>query len=174
MDNKHNTEISGYPINMYQGGPLHELYFIAINNRDQVIIGPNKKMVATYVVRELEVLIWIHGNMNPKNGILLQSMSQGCIMEMGRGYDDMIGCTEEVSVSTSCRRCWSLILFSCTMTSLPHGLCIVSSLYISIYSVGTLLYLHTLLIITFLDFFSSLCLSTTWALKLKVVTIVMI
>ena len=57
MDNKHNTEISGYPINMYQGGPLHELYFIAINNRDQVIIGPNKKMVATYVVRELEVLI---------------------------------------------------------------------------------------------------------------------
>ena len=60
IDNKHNTEMlrNGYPINIYQGGPPHELYFIAINNWGQVIIGPNKKMVATYMVRELEVLIW--------------------------------------------------------------------------------------------------------------------
>jgi len=59
MDNKHNTETSknGYPIIMFQGGPLHKLYFIAINNWGQVIIGPNKKMVAIYVVGELEVLI---------------------------------------------------------------------------------------------------------------------
>ncbi len=42
---------------MYQGGPPHELYFIAINNREQVIIGPNKKTVATYMVGELKVLI---------------------------------------------------------------------------------------------------------------------
>jgi len=59
VNNKHNTETlrNGYPINMYQGGLPHEPYFIAINNRGQVIIGPNKKMVATYVVGELEVLI---------------------------------------------------------------------------------------------------------------------
>jgi len=42
---------------MYQGGPPHESYFIAIDNRDQVIIGPSKKIVATHVVGELEVLV---------------------------------------------------------------------------------------------------------------------
>ena len=59
VDKKHNTETArnSYPIVMFQGGPLHEPYFIAINNREQVIIRPSKKMVATYVVGELEVLI---------------------------------------------------------------------------------------------------------------------
>ena len=42
---------------MFQGGPPHELFFIAIDNQEQVIIGPNKKTVAMYVVGELEVLI---------------------------------------------------------------------------------------------------------------------
>ena len=42
---------------MYQGGPPHELFFITINCRGQVIIGPNKKIVATYVSGELEVLV---------------------------------------------------------------------------------------------------------------------
>ena len=42
---------------MFQGGLSHEPYFIVINNRGQVIIGPNKKIVATYVVGELEVLV---------------------------------------------------------------------------------------------------------------------
>ena len=42
---------------MFQGGPLYEPYFIAINNREQVIISPSKKIVATHVVEELEVLI---------------------------------------------------------------------------------------------------------------------
>ena len=163
VDNKHNTETSrnGYPINIYQGRLSYEPYFIAINNRDQVIIGPNRKMVAIYVVRELEVLIWIHRDMNPKNRILLWLMFQECIMKMGREYDNMIGCAEVVLVSISCRRCWSLILSSCTITYLPHGICIVSSLYISIYNIGILLYLHALPIIIFLDSFSSLCLSVT-------------
>jgi len=48
---------NGYQIPMYQGGPPHELYFIAIDNRDQVIIGPSKKIVATHMVGELEVLV---------------------------------------------------------------------------------------------------------------------
>jgi len=42
---------------MYQGGSLYKPYFIAIDNREQVIIGPNKKTVATYMVGELEVLV---------------------------------------------------------------------------------------------------------------------
>jgi len=42
---------------MFQGGLPHELYFIAIDNRDQIIIVPSKKIVATHVVGELEVLI---------------------------------------------------------------------------------------------------------------------
>ena len=59
VDNKNNMDIAqnGYPIKMYQGGPPHEPFFIAINNQGQVIIGPNKKTVAMYVIGELEVLI---------------------------------------------------------------------------------------------------------------------
>ena len=56
---KHNTETTrnGYPISMFQEGPPHELYFIAINNREQIIINSSKKTVATYMVGELEILI---------------------------------------------------------------------------------------------------------------------
>jgi len=59
VDQKHNTEMgrNSYPIVMFQGGPPHEPYFIAINNRGQVIIGPSKKIVAMHMVGELEVLI---------------------------------------------------------------------------------------------------------------------
>jgi len=59
VDQKHNTETlwNGHLIPMYQGRPLHELYFIAIDNWGLAIIGPNKKIVATYIVGELEVLI---------------------------------------------------------------------------------------------------------------------
>ena len=63
VDNKHNTETSrnGYSIQMFQGGPPYKTFFIAIDNREQVIIGSNKKMVATYIVGELKVLIWFMG-----------------------------------------------------------------------------------------------------------------
>jgi len=59
MDKKRNTDTArnGYQIPMYQGGPPHEPYFIAIDNKDQIIIGPSKKIVATHVVGELEVLV---------------------------------------------------------------------------------------------------------------------
>ena len=59
VDNKYNTETlrNGYLIRMFQGGPLYEPFFITIDNQGQVIIGPNKKMVAIYIVGELEVLI---------------------------------------------------------------------------------------------------------------------
>ena len=59
LEKKHNMDTSrnGYQIAMFQGGPLHKPYFIAIDNREQIIIGPSKKIVATYVVGELEVLV---------------------------------------------------------------------------------------------------------------------
>ena len=59
LERKHNTDTvrNGYQIHMFQGGPLHEPYFIAIDNKDQVIISPSKKIVAMHVVGELEVLV---------------------------------------------------------------------------------------------------------------------
>ena len=42
---------------MFQEEPLHEPYFIAIDNQSQVIIGHNKKTVTTYMIGELKVLI---------------------------------------------------------------------------------------------------------------------
>ena len=59
VDNQHNTETTwnGYLIKMYQGGPPYELFFIAIDCQGQVIIGPNKKIVAIHVSVELEVLV---------------------------------------------------------------------------------------------------------------------
>ena len=59
LEKKYNTDMArnGYQIHMFQGGSLHEPYFIAIDNRDQIIIGLSKKIVATHVVGELEVLV---------------------------------------------------------------------------------------------------------------------
>ena len=59
VNRKYNTKTSrnSYPIIIFQEGPPHELYFIAIDNQEQVIISPNKKTVAIYMVGELEVLI---------------------------------------------------------------------------------------------------------------------
>jgi len=56
---KHNTDTSrnGYQIKMFQGGSPHKPYFITIDNMEQIIIGPNKKIVATHVVGELVVMI---------------------------------------------------------------------------------------------------------------------
>ena len=59
VDTWYNTEITQnrYLIKMYQGGPPHEPFFIAIDCRGQVIIGPNKKVVAMHVSGELKVLV---------------------------------------------------------------------------------------------------------------------
>ena len=92
LKKKHNTDMArnGHQIHMFQGGPPHEPYFIAINNKDQVIIGPSKKIVATHVVGELEGLGFglIHEDMKPGKRVLLRLMPHGVNMDMGRGYDD--------------------------------------------------------------------------------------
>jgi len=59
VETKYNTDTSrnGHQIKMFQGGPPHEPYFIAINNMKQIIIGPSKKIVAIHVIRELAVMV---------------------------------------------------------------------------------------------------------------------
>ena len=59
IDQKHNMKTirNGYQIPMFQGGLPYEPYFIAIGNREQIIIGPSKKIVAIHMVGELKVLI---------------------------------------------------------------------------------------------------------------------
>jgi len=59
VERKHNmdTARNGFQIHMFQGGPPHKSYFIAIDNKNQVIIGPSKKIVAMHMVGELEVLV---------------------------------------------------------------------------------------------------------------------
>ena len=63
MEIKHNTDTlrNRYQIKMFQEGPPHEPYFIAINNMEQIIIGPSKKIVATHVIGELAVIVWFIG-----------------------------------------------------------------------------------------------------------------
>ena len=59
LEKKYNIDTlrNRYQIHMFQESPLYEPYFIAIDNREQLIISPSKKIVATYVVGELEVLV---------------------------------------------------------------------------------------------------------------------
>ena len=59
LDKKYNkdTARNGYQIHMFQGGLPHEPYFIAKDDKDQIIIGPSKKIVAMHVVGELEILV---------------------------------------------------------------------------------------------------------------------
>ena len=115
VDNKHNTKTSqnGYSITMFQGRLPHEPYFIAINNWGQVIIEPNKKMVATYVVGELEVLIWFMGIWMLKMGYCYNQCLMDVTWTRVKGNDDMIGCAVIVSVSASCSRCYILASSLC-------------------------------------------------------------
>ena len=113
VESKHNTETlrNGYCINMFQGGPLHELFFIAIDNQGQVIIGPNKKMMAAYIVGELEVLMWFIGTWMLKMEYCYNWYLEDAIWRRTKGNDDTIGCAKVVSVSTSYSRC-SILTFS--------------------------------------------------------------
>ena len=131
VDKKHNTETArnGYPIIMFQGGPPYELYFIAINNREQVIIGPSKKTVATYMVGELEVLIWFMRTWMLKWGYCYDRHLLDTAWIWAKDNDDMISCTAYSSVSTLCSRCTVLALSSCSMTCFPYVLIMLLALW---------------------------------------------
>ena len=82
--------------------------------------------------------------MNTENGVLLWLIPQGCNIEIGSGYDNMIGCAKVVSVSILYY--WFLI----------------TGVYI--YSINTTLYPYTLPLTIIPYLYSNLCLSVTWAL----------
>ena len=44
------------PIKMYSGSLPHKPYFITLILQEQIIIGPTKKIVALYVIRDLALL----------------------------------------------------------------------------------------------------------------------
>ena len=46
----------GLPIKIYIGGPSHKLYFITLTLQGQIIIGLTKKIVISYVVKDLVLL----------------------------------------------------------------------------------------------------------------------
>ena len=165
INNKHNTETlrNKYPINMFQGGPPHKPFFIAIDNWEQVIIGPNKKIVATYVVGELEVLVWFMGTWMLKMGYCYNWYLKNATWRRVKGNDNTIGCTKVVSVSASYSRCSNLTFSSCSITYFPHGLYSDFSWPIYIYSIDTILYPYALPLSYISYLFSSLCLSITWA-----------
>ena len=132
VDNRHNTKTSrnGSPIKMYQGGTPHKPFFIAIDCWGQVIIGPNKKIVATHVLEELEVLVWFMGTQILKWGYCYDQ----CLLETAwiwiKGMTIWLAAPHVVSVSASYRRCcylalslWSLhILFLIFISLLNYGL----------------------------------------------------
>ena len=103
-----NTVRNGYQIHMFQGGPPHESYFIAIDNRDQVIIGPSKKIVATHVVGELEVLVWFMRTWILKQGYCYDWCLLETIWIWAKSMTTMISYAKVISVSASCSRCYNL------------------------------------------------------------------
>ena len=90
LEKKYNTDTArnGHQIHMFQGGPPHEPYFIAMDNKDQIIIGSSKKDSGYTCGRRTGGFGLIHGDMKPETGVLLRSMPPGDSMDMGKGYDD--------------------------------------------------------------------------------------
>ena len=55
---KHNVDTTEkeFPIEIYIGEPPYELYFIVLILQREIVIGPTKKLVASYMVRDLALL----------------------------------------------------------------------------------------------------------------------
>ena len=64
-------------------------------------------------------------------------MPPGYNMEKGKGYDNMIGCTVVVSVSTSCSRCYN---FALSLQS-PHITLLIYLIYYTLFSHFILVYI---------------------------------
>jgi len=120
-------------------------------------------MVAIYIVRELEVLVWFMRIWILKMGYCYNWYLKDVAWRRVKGNDDMIDCAKAVSVSTSCRKCSIFTFSSCTMTCLSHRLHLDFSCLVYIYSVDTILYPYALPLLYHPFLLSSLCLSITWA-----------
>ena len=118
VDDNYNTKTSrdGYPITVFQEGLPYEPYFIAIDNWGQVIIGPNKKIVATYVVGKLKILIQFIGIWMLKRRYCYDWYLTSIAWNRVKSNNNIIGCTATVLVNASCSRCYIFALSSCYMT----------------------------------------------------------
>ena len=58
LKKKHNRDTMRreFSIKMYSGGLPHKPYFIVLMLQGQIVIGPTKEMVASYVVGDLALL----------------------------------------------------------------------------------------------------------------------
>jgi len=58
LKQKHNADTTrqGFSIEMYIGGLLYKLYFIALTLQGEIIIELMKKLVASYMVGDLAIL----------------------------------------------------------------------------------------------------------------------
>ena len=98
LEKKHNADTTrkGLSIEMYTEGLPHKSYFIALTLWGQIIIGSTKKLVATYMVRDLALLDWFMWIWMLKQGYyydyLLMSLACFHYVLEGLGYDAMIGC----------------------------------------------------------------------------------
>ena len=105
--------------------------------------------------------------MNPKMGVLLRSLPPGDSMDMGKEYDDMIGCAT-CSLSQHLMQkvllpCFILVVSSCFY---PH-VCLIVELWTCINSIDTFMYPYALPILYFPYSFSSLCLSCNLSSSLR-------
>ena len=128
---KYNTDTSrnGYHIKMFQRGLSHKPYFVTINNLQQIIISPSKKIVATHIVGELEVIGWFMRTWMLKWGYCYNQ----CLLENAwirvKGIIISLATPHVVSVSATCSRCCYLAL----SLWFPHVLILM---YISLLNYG--------------------------------------
>jgi len=118
VDDNYDTKTSrdSYPITMFQEGLPYEPYFIAIDNWGQVIIDPNKKIVATYVVGKLKILIQFIGIWMLKRRYCYDWYLTSIAWNRVKSNNNIIGCTATVLVNASCSRCYIFAPSLCYMT----------------------------------------------------------
>ena len=102
--------------------------------------------------------------------LLLQLIPQRYNIEKEQESDNTISFAKVVLVSTSYSKYSNFIFSSCSIIYFSHGLHINSLWLVYIYSVDTILYPYALPLESIPLLISSLCLSATWALQVKVVT----
>ena len=109
----------------------------------------------------------IHGDMNPEMGVLLRLMPPRDSMDMGKGYDNMIGC----STYSLSQRLMQRVLLSCFILVVSScfnpRVCLIVGLWTCINSVDTFMYPYALPILQFPYPFSSLCLSCNLSSSLR-------
>jgi len=109
----------------------------------------------------------IHEDMNPETGVLLRSMPPRDSMDMGKEYDDMIGCAtcslSQRLIQKVLLPCFILIVSSC----FNPRVWLIVGLETCINSIDMFMYPYALPILHSPYLFSSLCLSCNLSSSLR-------